>query len=316
MRLDDATPAQLVEALGNDNMFWRLTAQQLLVERGETDVVPSLVAMVDDHTIDAQGLNPRALHALWTLEGLGAVASDAGAQAAVRRALHHPAASLRRAALQVLARDERLEGDVFAAGILPDRSSPHAVDLTVSTALLQDADAQVRVAALLALSEVPGSARSAAAIVDMAMAPQNARDPWLPDALAIAGVKQDPSVVTDLLARRPAAQDSTYLAGLRTTVRLMTRYYAAQENTDVIVAVLRAVPEANPTVASGALDAIGGGERIGAPGWPEDSPPNLTPEQRQALAGAARAAAEELKAGFARIAERWGMPELFAGPGR
>ena len=39
-------PDELVQALRNDNMFWRLTAQRLLVERGKTDVVPQLIALV------------------------------------------------------------------------------------------------------------------------------------------------------------------------------------------------------------------------------------------------------------------------------
>src|SRR5688572_26417369 len=106
-RLDTATPPQLVRALTDDNMFWRLTAQRLLVERGKTDVVPALVRLVNDHTVDDLGLNVGALHALWTLHGLGALA-DAQAMRAAREALYHPAASVRRAALMMLPRDERL----------------------------------------------------------------------------------------------------------------------------------------------------------------------------------------------------------------
>lgn len=64
MRLDLATPAQLVRALSNDNLFWRMTAQRLLVERRKQDVVPALIQLVNDHTVDREGLNPGALHAL------------------------------------------------------------------------------------------------------------------------------------------------------------------------------------------------------------------------------------------------------------
>ena len=55
MRLDNATPAQLVRALTNDNLFWRLTAQRLLVERGKADVVPALLALARDGTVDDLG---------------------------------------------------------------------------------------------------------------------------------------------------------------------------------------------------------------------------------------------------------------------
>ena len=41
--LDKATPTQLVAALRNDNLLWRLHAQRLLVERGARDSIPALV---------------------------------------------------------------------------------------------------------------------------------------------------------------------------------------------------------------------------------------------------------------------------------
>jgi hypothetical protein len=59
---------QLVDALADDNMFWRQTAQRLLVERKATDAVPALIRRAGDHTVDSLGLNRRA-HALWTLQG-------------------------------------------------------------------------------------------------------------------------------------------------------------------------------------------------------------------------------------------------------
>ena len=69
--LDKNDPAALVAALRSDNMFWRLTAQRLLVERGQRDVVPALLALVRDNTVDAIGVAGGPFHALWTLHGLG-----------------------------------------------------------------------------------------------------------------------------------------------------------------------------------------------------------------------------------------------------
>src|SRR4030095_13671113 len=63
--------AGLLEALACDNMFWRLTAQRLLVERNQKDVVPQLLALVRNTSVDAIGVNGGAMHALWTLQGLG-----------------------------------------------------------------------------------------------------------------------------------------------------------------------------------------------------------------------------------------------------
>ena len=95
--------AGLVAALSSDNMLWRLHAQRLLIERGQKDVVPQLIALTRNKSVDELGLNGGALHALWTLQGLGELAnlnSEAG-KAAVD-ALKHPAAGVRKAAAMVL----------------------------------------------------------------------------------------------------------------------------------------------------------------------------------------------------------------------
>jgi putative membrane-bound dehydrogenase-like protein len=70
--LDKATPAQLVAALKSDNMLWRMHAQRLLVSRANKDVVPALCELIGNASVDEIGLNPAAIHALWTAHGLGA----------------------------------------------------------------------------------------------------------------------------------------------------------------------------------------------------------------------------------------------------
>jgi mono/diheme cytochrome c family protein/glucose/arabinose dehydrogenase len=75
-RMLDETPAQLVEHLKDANGWWRDTAQQLLVLKQDRSVVPALKAMTGD-----TGNQLGRIHALWTLEGLGA------ADAALVRAL-------------------------------------------------------------------------------------------------------------------------------------------------------------------------------------------------------------------------------------
>ena len=50
--------AGLLEALERDNMFWRLHAQRLLVERGQKDVVPQLVALMRN-TVGRRGRHQR-----------------------------------------------------------------------------------------------------------------------------------------------------------------------------------------------------------------------------------------------------------------
>ena len=88
LRADDA--AGCVAALSHPNLFWRRHAQRLLVERGERDVVPQLLALVGGEQVDEIGLNPGAIHALWTLHGLGVLdgSHEAAMAAAVDPSLH------------------------------------------------------------------------------------------------------------------------------------------------------------------------------------------------------------------------------------
>jgi putative membrane-bound dehydrogenase-like protein len=306
LRLDHATPQQLVHALSNDNLFWRLTAQRLLVERGKQDVVPALIQLANDQTVDAQGLNPAALHALWTLQGLGALGNNAQAMTAARNALSHPAASLRRAALMLLPRDQQLLDGIFVAGILPDRSSPWTVEYTMPTSVLEDADAHVRLEAVLVLSELPAAPRSAAALGDLIGSPENARDPWIPDAVAMAGAKQGPDFLRDVMKKRLPG-DSLAVVGMGRTVSKLGRYYAAQKDLPTVVALVGAVPQATRELAIALLNGI-------ADGWPQESPPELSAEQRTTLLGSARDASPALAAAFAKVAARWALPEVFKQP--
>ena len=70
-RMNDETPAQLVVHLAHPNGWWRDTAQQLLVLKQDKSVVPALRTMVVRH-VRRRNLLAR-FHALWTLEGLGAL---------------------------------------------------------------------------------------------------------------------------------------------------------------------------------------------------------------------------------------------------
>ena len=67
-RMHNETAAQLVTHLSHPNGWWRDTAQQLLVLKQNKSVVPALRTIVKT--------SPNLLarfHALWTLEGLGAL---------------------------------------------------------------------------------------------------------------------------------------------------------------------------------------------------------------------------------------------------
>ncbi|QDV06039.1 Trehalose utilization [Planctomycetes bacterium Poly30] len=194
--LSKASPEDLVQLFGDENFATRQHAQRLLVERGELDVFDQLTAWLAVPNVDGIGSDPAALHSLWSLAGLGAfdgTAKDLGedeiaeAEDALVRSLRHPAWSVRRAALELLPRAE------------------WARDLVLSSGILNDSQAKVRLAALLALSEMPTSDEAGAAAFDALVAADEADDRWLGDAATIAAAAHDAGFLKALLCSRQAA---------------------------------------------------------------------------------------------------------------
>lgn len=181
--LSKADPAGLLAALASDNMLWRLHAQRLLVERGQQDVVPQLLALARDTSVDAIGLNGGALHAVWTLQGLGLVTgatSDVGR--GIVTALAHPAAGVRKAAATVLAPVPGGSQAILAAGSL------------------QDPDLHTRLAAVLALADAPPSEAIAKALYGAGLDPSNFGDRWLSRALYVAAHRHKEAFLTQYRA--------------------------------------------------------------------------------------------------------------------
>ena len=92
--LSKETSAALVGFLSHPNGWWRDTAQQLLVQRGDRSVVPALKELART----APDYRAR-LHALWTLDGLDAIDVPTVAQA-----LNHSAPEVRASAIRLAER--------------------------------------------------------------------------------------------------------------------------------------------------------------------------------------------------------------------
>jgi putative membrane-bound dehydrogenase-like protein len=196
--LSRADPAGLLEALAADNMFWRLHAQRLLVERAQKDVVPQLVALVRNPSVDAVGINGGAFHALWTLHGLGALNAPAGdAYAAAVGALKHPAAGVRKAAAMVLPHTPEGAQAILAAG------------------LLKDLDLHTRLAATLALADMPSSPAIGRALYEESQASPNYTDKWLSRAFYIAASRHQQGFTAAYHADRNALPYSALPIALR-----------------------------------------------------------------------------------------------------
>ena len=135
---------------------------------------PACVALIADKSVDAIGLNPAAIHALWVFHGLGTLDGKSPGVAAIAvAALKHPSAGVRRNAAQVLPRRGRETKAIVASGVLAD------------------ADAQVRLAAYLAIAEIPASDEAGDAIAKAVLAGTTDGDRWLGDAATAAAAAHD-----------------------------------------------------------------------------------------------------------------------------
>jgi len=255
--LDPKAPGDLVVALTSDNMLTRLQAQQRLVERGQRDVVASLCGLVRNLSSDELGLNPGALHALWTLHGLGAIQSGVGAayDTAVS-ALRHPSAAVRRAALQTIPRNPNTEQAIAEA------------------ASLLDPNAQVRLAALLALAEFQPSTQLGQKVYASLQSPLNHQDRWLRDAIVSAAARHlDGFLKQGLLAdKNPLSLDPAAWPAVETIVA----HLAADHPANVVTAVLVPLQAAEAPKANAVLDGL-------AQGWGDAPPPALTDQDQEQI---------------------------------
>lgn len=163
----------LLKALKSDNKFWRMHAQRLLVERQNSDVSKDLIKIALDRKVDKIGLNAPAVHALWTLHGLGLVESDKDVYDAVVKSLSHPSGAVRKAALQVLPLNEQ------------------SLQALLNSRALQDEHLNTRLAAFLKVTEFPASNDVAAALHEAANDSTNETDRWLSQALYAAVIQHE-----------------------------------------------------------------------------------------------------------------------------
>jgi putative membrane-bound dehydrogenase-like protein len=175
------TPAECIAALSNSNLFWRLNAQRLLVERGNKDVVPALVALIGSAKTDEIGLAPGAIHALRTLEGLGVLPMDV-----LARAMKHSSAAVRKQAVQVLPR------------------TAASAKLILDQKMLNDKDSLVVLHSILALIESPTSPAVEAAMARKIAVSQKTTDRWIPDALAAYVMAGGPARRAAFIAKQGA----------------------------------------------------------------------------------------------------------------
>jgi putative membrane-bound dehydrogenase-like protein len=278
LTLKDATPEKLVETLKHHNMTWRLHAQRLLAD-GKADAVGALLKLLDDKSVDETGQNPGAVHALRALAALGALdgSNEAAAKAAVA-AVSHPAPGVRATALAVLPR--RYEW--FAE--LPK-------------SIFTEADARVRQACLLALSELPASAVGGVQLAGCVASP-GYTEASLQVPLTVAASAHDRYFLANVagLPEQPAA-----LA----VVESVARNYAARATAEGLAEVLAGAAKAKPAVADRVVAGL-------AAGWPARSTVTLTEEGGKSVGQLLAKLPAASRGRFLKLASAWGVKELDA----
>ena len=149
INLENASWEKLVQALENDNMFWRLTAQRLLVDGSYKKAVPALIKLLSQPA-------PTSLHALWALHGLGALDRQAH-----ERCLNSKDPALRRNAIRALPTD--LKGQ----------------QMLLDSATLADKNLLVRLASFVKLASFPQDQGTRDIASLLMRVEENAKDEWL-----------------------------------------------------------------------------------------------------------------------------------------
>lgn len=192
LSLDADDPDQLVRALSSDNHFWRITAQRLLVERNDPDVLPELYGLVRRQKPDEQGNDFAAAHALWVIDGLRVIQSGNEAFGVVSEALKHPAPGVRKAALQILSGIQWTDQAILQSG------------------LLHDSHANTRLAAILSLVKVQPSEALGEALYLISKEETVKLDNWLARAVYVAAARHQNGFIAAFLRENPTYRNATF----------------------------------------------------------------------------------------------------------
>jgi putative membrane-bound dehydrogenase-like protein len=157
--LANAKAPELVAALDSGNQQWSLTAQRLIVDNKMTDAATPLKKRVRSGT-GGTG----AIHALWALEGIGALDKDT-----------HQAA--------LLDKDPTLRRNAIRA--LPANEAGR--QLFFSSSVIQDPDLITRQAAFVKLAEFPTIPEIKTVVAQLPRTAVNTNDEYLNDSLTLLG---------------------------------------------------------------------------------------------------------------------------------
>jgi putative membrane-bound dehydrogenase-like protein len=239
--LGSASDGRLVAALGHENLWWRRTAQRLIVENRRAGLVPQLSALA------ASGAAPLGrLHALWTLDGLGHLGD-----ALIVSAMHDPVPGVRENAVR-LAEPRLSRSPAIAAALV---------------AMEQDEDARVRFQVLAALGDVDTADARAA---QERMLRAHVDDRWM-QAAALSASADRAIAYFEGATREGSDVTGTPSEGRATFFRQAAATIAARAARDEVTRVVDVVSAASDAESSWWRSATLEGLATGARGRPTAS---------------------------------------------
>ena len=284
-QLADDSNAQLVEGLKHPSFSWRLQAQRLLIERRAEDVLQPLLALLSDESVDDIGLSVGAIHALHTLDGLGYLNLDPSYKSAgyvnkgLSSALSHPSGGVRRNAVAVLPKDE------FGLKLLLQKQQ-----------LFRDNDAQVKLHAILSLSDMPASTEAGVLLSEIAA---NEGDPVLIDALTSAAARHAVSYLQQVTALEGQPTESV----LKITSQVTEHVARGKPSANDLERIVKNLAKTDPSLS---LQLVDGLRR----GLPSNYKVQSTGSLDEALAKAFTGASNALKGKLLQLATRAGIDSL------
>ena len=231
-----ASPKALVEALGNQNQWTRMTAQRLLVSQKNQEAIEPL-----EESLKNADNELARLHGLWTLEGLGKLQSTD-----LKNALLDPNPGVRQNALKIA--EPRLD------------ENPALIDQVI--ALTDDRNARVRLQAALCLSRLsPTKHQERQITIHQALSKMllnKETDQWIAMAVA-AAAKNQPIVFIDHLIGSTQPLNPYQLQVLSTLGRLV----GSEQKVADIQQVLNSLSQntsLNPSDQSAIIEALASDE--------------------------------------------------------
>jgi putative membrane-bound dehydrogenase-like protein len=271
VNLSDASIETLVAKLQDPNGWWRDAAQRLLIERDERQALPRLREMAET------GSELGRLHALWTMDAMGALQNDD-----LARATRDRAPVIRENAARIVERHE----------------DPSGALRTAVTALANDPDSRVRLHAALALGATDDP-RNIPPLV--AIARRDGADRWT-RAAVLSSMRGRASAFLD--AFTAAADASVAVRGA--VMQDIAAVFGASEPIERCLALVThiAEPGVELTWQPGALAGLAAGLRTRSLGSDAQSPLIALVSAETAEARIARERLTRVMAGAADLSRR------------